>query len=206
MKRTVLYVHGKGGSADEADRYKALFPDCDVVGSDYRGEMPWEVKEELLSEYRRLAARSDRLIVIANSIGAYFVMNALSGERIERAFFISPVVDMEKLITAMMDAAGVDEEELKTKKEIETPFGERLSLNYLRYVREHPLVWTVPTEILYGEKDALISLETVSSFTKKHDAALTVMKNGEHWFHTEEQMAFLDGWIRERMVKNAKRG
>lgn len=206
MKKTVLYVHGKGGSADEADRYKALFPDCDVVGSDYRGEMPWEVKEELLSEYRRLAARSDRLIVIANSIGAYFVMNALSGERIERAFFISPVVDMEKLITGMMDAAGVGEEELKTRKEIETPFGERFSLNYLRYVRENPLVWTVPTEILYGEKDALISLETVSFFVKKHDATLTVMKNGEHWFHTEEQMGFLDGWIQERMAKNAKRG
>lgn len=25
--RTVLYVHGKGGSAKESERYKALFPD-----------------------------------------------------------------------------------------------------------------------------------------------------------------------------------
>ena len=24
---------------------------------------------------------------------------------------------------------------------------------------------------------------------------LTVMRNGEHWFHTEEQMKFLDEWI-----------
>ena len=24
---------------------------------------------------------------------------------------------------------------------------------------------------------------------------LTVMENGEHWFHTEEQMKFLDEWI-----------
>lgn len=25
---------------------------------------------------------------------------------------------------------------------------------------------------------------------------LTIMKNGEHWFHTEEQMQFLDAWIK----------
>jgi len=24
---------------------------------------------------------------------------------------------------------------------------------------------------------------------------VAVMKNGEHWFHTDEQMAFLDEWI-----------
>ena len=26
-------------------------------------------------------------------------------------------------------------------------------------------------------------------------AELTVMPGGEHWFHTEEQMRFLDEWI-----------
>lgn len=32
-------------------------------------------------------------------------------------------------------------------------------------------------------------------FTKQTNATLTVMRNGEHWFHTEEQMKFLDEWI-----------
>ena len=27
---------------------------------------------------------------------------------------------------------------------------------------------------------------------------LTVMPGGEHWFHTEEQMAFLDSWLQEK--------
>ena len=27
-------------------------------------------------------------------------------------------------------------------------------------------------------------------------AELTVMEDGEHWFHTGEQMRFLDDWIR----------
>ena len=30
-----------------------------------------------------------------------------------------------------------------------------------------------------------------------HQVSLTVMEGGEHWFHTEEQMRFLDEWIRE---------
>ena len=56
--------------------------------------------------------------------------------------------------------------------------------------------WEVPTEILYGGRDDLTSYETVAAFAGKTEAKLTVMDNGEHWFHTEEQMRFLDEWIR----------
>ena len=64
--------------------------------------------------------------VIANSIGAYFAINALSNQQIEKAYFISPVVDMERLIADMMIWANVTEDELKEKKEIQTTFGETL--------------------------------------------------------------------------------
>ena len=33
----VLYVHGKSGSAAEAEHFKSLFPSFDVVGLDYHG-------------------------------------------------------------------------------------------------------------------------------------------------------------------------
>ena len=35
----------------------------------------------------------------------------------------------------------------------------------------------------------------VRAFAEKTGAALTVMPGGEHWFHTDEQMRFLDDWI-----------
>ena len=57
--------------------------------------------------------------------------------------------------------------------------------------------WPIPTSILYGENDNLTSLETIRTFADKIGADLTVMKDGEHWFHTEDQMAFLDQWIRK---------
>ena len=81
--------------------------------------------------------------------------------------------------------------------EIPTDFGETLSWKYLCYVREHPISWRVPTRILYGEHDNLTSLETISAFAEKTGAALTVMPGGEHWFHTDEQVRFLDDWITE---------
>ena len=34
--KTILYIHGKGGSATESEHYKCLFPDCDVIGLDYK--------------------------------------------------------------------------------------------------------------------------------------------------------------------------
>lgn len=43
---------------------------------------------------------------------------------------------------------------------------------------------------LLGAKD------TIYKFAQRIGATLTVMKGGEHWFHTNEQMKFLDNWIR----------
>ena len=165
------------------------------MGMDYKSELPWETKNEILDEYERLTKEYSSVIVVANSIGAYFTMNALQGKSVERAFFISPIVDMERLITDMMSWANVTESELREKQEIITPFGETLSCKYLCYVRENPIVWKVPTEILYAENDNLTAFQTVSDFANRTNASLTVMSGGEHWFHTEEQMNFLDEWL-----------
>lgn len=141
--------------------------------------------------------------MVANSIGAYFALSSLDETLVDRAYFISPVVDMENLICNMMQWSNVTEQELAEKRKIATNFGETLSWDYLCYVRKHPIIWNVPTCILYGEHDNLTSIETISAFAKQHHADLTVMPDGEHWFHTEEQMQFLDHWIRERSSKDA---
>ena len=196
MKDLILYIHGKGGSAAESEHYKPLFPECEVIGFDYQTFSPWETGAEIRSVVEKLKSEYDSIILIANSIGAFFSMNAGIDSIIKKAYFISPIVDMERLITDMMDWANVTEDKLKEKGMIHTSLGEDLSWDYLCYVREHPVKWSVPTAILYGKNDALTSYETISAFAKKHNAKLTVMENGEHWFHTEEQMQFLDNWIR----------
>lgn len=197
MKKAIIYLHGKGGNAQEAAHYGPLFPECDVLGFDYKAQTPWEAKDEFGKYFDKSAEKYDTISIIANSIGAYFTMCAWDGKPIERAYFISPVVDMERLITDMMTWAGVTEDELREKREIETPFGETISREYLQWVRSHPVSWNVPTHILYGEKDNLTSWETISAFAENHGATLRVMPGGEHWFHTDEQMKFLDAWLKE---------
>ncbi|MCR4632935.1 MAG: alpha/beta hydrolase [Erysipelotrichaceae bacterium] len=193
----VIYIHGKGGNGREADHYRSLFPSCEVIGIEYQGDTPWSASEEIRKAVKKLRSDYDDLILIANSIGAYFSMHAQIEEGISKAYFISPVVDMEKLICDMMAMAGVSESMLKEQGRIPTEFGEDLSWEYLTYVRDHPIVWNVETKILYGSEDHLTSRESIEEFAKKFHAKLSVMEGGEHWFHTKEQMAFLDAWIKE---------
>mgnify|MGYP000274631039 FL=1 len=106
---------------------------------------------------------------------------------------------MEKLICDMMNRANVTVDELRARGEIPTEFGETLSWDYLCYVRTNPIVWSVPSRILYGEHDNLTSFETISDFAQRIGAPLTVMKGGEHWFHTEEQMEFAGRRLEESL-------
>ena len=158
LKQRLLYLHGKGGSAREAEHYAAL--------------------------------------VLANSIGAYFALHALTEKPVDRLLLISPVVDMEALIVGMIAAANVTEDELREKGTIETAFGEPLSWAYLNWVRAHPVECRLPVDILCGENDALQPLDAVRRFARRCGASLTVMPGGEHWFHTGEQMQFLDNWLK----------
>ena len=197
MKDLVIYIHGKGGNIEETNHYQSIFRESDVIGFDYKSQTPWEAEIEFPMLYDRYAKSYDSVILIANSIGAYFTMLSLAEKNISHALFISPIVDMEKLIIDMMKWLNITEDELKSKKEVETEFGETLSWEYLSYVKNHPIRWSVPTSILYGEKDSLTFQETITKFAEQIGATLTIMKNGEHWFHTDEQLKFLDTWVRK---------
>ena len=195
--KIILYVHGMGGSPREAERYRDICAGFDVIGVEYDGSFPANAMNDIRTAYDNARGK---IHILANSIGAYFSMLALQGCEVEKALFISPILDMERVILDMMSRAGVSEADLRGKGEIVAASGEVLSWEYLRFVRKNPIAWSVPTEILYAGNDVITSRQTVNDFVRGHDAGLTVMENGEHWFHTEEQLAFLDEWIRRILV------
>ena len=197
MKDLVIYIHGKGGNIEETNHYQSIFRESDVIGFDYKSQTPWEAEIEFPMLYDRYAKAYDSVILIANSIGAYFTMLSLAEKNISHALFISPIVDMEKLIIDMMKWLNITKDELKSKKKVETEFGETLSWEYLSHVKNHPIRWNIPTSILYGEKDNLTSKESITKFAEQIGATLTIMGNGEHWFHTDEQLKFLDTWVKK---------
>lgn len=194
-RRAVVYIHGKGGSPEEAEHYAPLFPGSRVIGLPYEAQTPWEAREEFPRLLEALCREQEEIWVIANSIGAYFLMNAPEIPKLRRAWFLSPVVDMEGLIGKMMLWANVTEADLQAQKTIPTNFGETLSWDYLTYVRSHPLEWRVPTHILCGAEDTMTDYSAAAAFAEKTGASLDLLMGAEHWFHTPEQMECVDAWI-----------
>ena len=73
----VLYIHGKGGNAEEAEHYRQFFPKKDIYGFDYKSQNPWETKKEFGDMVAELSEKYNRITLIAVSIGAYFSMNVI---------------------------------------------------------------------------------------------------------------------------------
>ena len=194
MKHAMLYIHGKGGNAAEAERFRVICPGFTVLGVDYQGELPWEVAPQITAAYDEAHRQYDHIVLLANSIGAYFAMLFLQDRMLDKALFVSPVLDMERLILDMMSWAGVSEQVLREQREIPTDFGETCPGRIFAMCGSIPSPGRCHRDPLCWGRH-LVSRQTVERFAEEHGAGLTVLENGEHWFHTEEQLAFLDGWI-----------
>lgn len=210
--KVCLFVHGQSGSKEEGEAIAGLLGEhgWQVLGIDLPGHgeraneagafLPWVVVPELKLVRTFMAARYKRTMLWANSIGAWFSMLAFAPAPPERSMFVSPIVDMEQLIYDMMGWADVTEEQLEQEGVIRTDFGQTLSYEYLRYAREHRIVsWPSPTSVLYGSADTLTSRDTLDEFIGRFNCRLSVMEDGEHWFHTEEQLEYLSNWAKQEL-------
>ena len=201
-----LFVHGKQGCKEEARLFaevvcpkgwQVLAVDLPRHGVRQNGVPfdPWHAVPELRAVMDYAKERWTEISLRATSIGAWFSLLAFADERLEKALFVSPVLDMERLIRTMMIWAGVDEVRLQAEQEIATDFGETLSWAYLQYAKEHPITrWNTATAILYAGNDNLTERAVVDDFVRRFGCGLTVMEDGEHWFHTPEQLNFLREW------------
>ena len=209
--KVYLYIHGKMGCKEEAlpfaelacpAGYQVLAIDLPEHGQ-RKGSaekfLPWFALRDIRLVYQYSVLHWKQVSLRATSIGAWFAMLALEEKPIRNALFVSPVVDMEGLITNMMQYAHVTEQQLRRAGEIPTNLGETLSWPYLCWVREHPLHWHGRTQVLYGDKDALTSRTMIERFRQESGAHLTIMEGGEHWFHTPVQMAVLQSWEEENL-------
>ena len=205
-RKVYLYLHGKNGCKEEAERFAAAaceagwqvlaidLPEHGARKNSPEQLLPWVVVPELQAVYARMKPVWAHIRLYGVGIGAWLAMQALQADVPEKTLLVSPVVDMEALITNMMQYAHVTEEQLRRVGEIPTDLGETLSWPYLCWVREHPLNWHGRTQVLYGDQDALTSRTMIERFRQESGAHLTIMEGGEHWFHTPVQMAVLQTW------------
>ena len=97
--------------------------------------------------------------------------------------------------------SNTTENELKEKQEIKTDFGQTLYWDYYEYVKNNPITnWDKKTYILYGSKDNMQNENIIRNFTEKFNCNLAILENGEHYFHTEEQLKFYKKWLNETII------
>lgn len=205
--RLYLFVHGKQGCKEEGKAFAEIvcskgwqvlgidLPEHGVRQNSVPSFYPWHVVPELRSVLEYARQHWNAISLLANSVGAWFSMLAFAGEPLEKALFVSPILDMEKLICDMMGWAGVDEARLEREGKIQTGFGETLSWDYFQYAKANPIVkWDTPTAIMYAGQDNLTRRSAVDAFVNRFGCDLAVMEDGEHWFHTQSQLAVLRAW------------
>lgn len=146
-------------------------------------------------------ANYNEINIWACSIGAYFSLLAYKDEDLKQCLFLSPVVNMKIIIENMMLWSNTTEKELNEKQEIKTDFGQTLYWDYYLYVKENPITnWNKKTYILYGNKDNMQNESIIKNFSNEFNCDLTILKNGEHYFHTEEQLNFYNDWL-DKIIK-----
>lgn len=146
-------------------------------------------------------ANYNEINIWACSIGAYFSLLAYKDEDLKQCLFLSPVVNMKIIIENMMLWSNTTEIELNEKQEIKTDFGQTLYWDYYLYVKKNPITnWNKKTYILYGNKDNMQNESIIKDFSNEFNCDLTILKNGEHYFYTEEQLNFYNDWL-DKIIK-----
>lgn len=208
-----LIVHGLGGSHEEGARFAEVVRPFgfQVLAVDLPGHggrcdglplVPWVAVPELQEVMDYAKECYARIAVRAISLGTWLSLVAFDGQRAEKCLFSSPLVDMERMILSMMQAAGVSEERLAAEKEIPVPDGQTLSWEYLSWVRRHPVRALCPDTALFrATEDEMIPRDTVVAFAEKNACRLTEYKGGQHWLHTPEEVAAMTAWERAELAR-----
>ena len=125
-----------------------------------------EVRDYIYQNWESVSVRT-------NSIGSWFSMLAFQSKKVDQAMFVAPILDMKVFI-----------EGLPSRED-----------NYYEWVIENPIThWDASTYILRPELDMIVNEEVGRYFISRHKCQVTIMPDGEHWFHTPEQLAFLKEW------------
>ena len=169
-------MHGLHGNKEEALAFAevAVPKGYQVLGIDLHVEhKPWEVLP-LLNEVRDYLYQNWKSVSVrANSIGSWFSLLAFQSKKVDQALFVAPILDMRMFI-----------EGLPSRED-----------DYFGWVIENPIThWNAPTYILRPEVDMVVSEEVGRVFIREYRCQVTIMPDGEHWFHTPKQLAFLKEW------------
>ena len=203
--KVFIYVPGHGGNKEEAERfyhiavkhgYQVLGIDLPQNGADFFETIGFirEIYGFAKENWKHISLR-------AVSIGVWFSLVALKGEKIEKCLFSSPLFDMKRMICSLMVASRVTEEQLEKEKIIKSDFGQTLNWDYFVFARENPVGTIGRTSVFYATGDELIPKSEIDDFANNNFCRLTVYNGGEHWIHKENDLRIMEEW-EENEIEN----
>ena len=175
-ENVILFVHGQGGNKEEAIRFAEIATPLgyQVIGIDLNVmDMPWNVLPRLWEVKHFLKENYNSISLRANSIGCWLSLLAFENEQIDKSLFVSPIPDMKSFIECL----------------------EQKDMKYYEWVVEHQIEhWQNKTYILRPKNDLVVSDRVYEAFINKFACDVTTIEDGEHWFHTPEQLHRLGVW------------
>lgn len=205
--KVYLYIHGQYSSKEAARGFaeivnpkgwQVLALDLPAHGEreeDIGSFFAWNVIPELRMILEYAKQHWKHVALRAHSIGAYFAMLSFPGNMFENVQFVSPILNMENTYELMMKTSFITLDQLEKDTIIETSSGLTFYWTEYCFARKNPVIeWTSKTAILYGENDTFTTRDIINSFVKEHGCEVTLVENGEHWFHTSEQILVSNSW------------
>ncbi len=194
-RKVYLYVHGKNGCKEEAERFARYRLRSRLAGAGHRpararraegtarsGCCRGRLVPEIEAVYARMQPVWAHIRLYGVSIGAWLAMQALQGRRAGTGpARVSPVVDMEALITEH-DAGRPCDRGTAAGGQGRSPrsLGETLSWPYLCWVREHPLLWHAPhAGAVRRQGCADLPRGDGAASVRQSGAHLTILEGGE---------------------------
>ena len=158
---------------------------------------PMEASPEVRTFAQLARSQSTEIGLLANSIGAYFSLCDTPAGTFERAWLVSPLLDLEYYIRDIMAEYSVTDEQLEAETEINTPRGV-LEWPYLRFVEKHPARLDIPSWIIRGDQDEMVPLGTLSRFVGAPGVELVQIEGGQHFLGQPPHLDTVVAWFEER--------
>ena len=158
---------------------------------------PMEASPEVRTFAQLARSQSTEIGLLANSIGAYFSLCDTPAGTFERAWLVSPLLDLECYIRDMMAEYSVTDEQLEAETEINTPRGV-LEWPYLRFVEKHPARLDIPVG-LFAATRMKWSLWAPSAGSSAHPGSNSSRsRGGQHFLGRPPYLDTVVAWFEER--------
>lgn len=195
-RSVLVYIHSFNDCSKAKEEFCYLAKDYDLVDLIFENIKPWEAKDYIRDNFSKLTASYKEVVVVAISIGAFFVYEYLADFNIKQAFFVSPIVSMFQLILGIKMSTDSYLESLKEEKILYIDNKNEIPDDFYKSLDREGNKWKAPTEILYGEKDKIVYIENIAEFLANHpNSRLTIKKETGHKFVTKEDKDFIRKWV-----------